>query len=50
VRQSGQVVNVIPDDSAASQTYDDAKSAHVHERVNEQIDHEANVAVSISRD
>ena len=48
LRQPGHVVNVVADDSAAAQADDDSKRAHVHQRVDEQIDHQADVSISVS--
>ena len=39
--QAGQVVNVVADDSATSQTDDHAERAHIHQRVDEEIDDES---------
>jgi len=50
VRQSARSSTLSPMIPAAPQTYYDAEGAHVHEGVNQQVDHEADVAVSISRD
>ena len=45
-----KIVNVVADDSTPPQADDDAESTHVHQRVDEEINDETDVAVKIGSD